>query len=163
MIDTIVYKAISLFWDPYIKRIRIRIRNVRIMKANKHILISFEAENISNAMTSFEPEVALTGWSSNLTQTRIYYTKLNLVLSEPDRQLPPYTAKNFSFKIDQNNNFIFWWFVTIRFHLTRGRSVNYRFENIDFSKNRELGLCKFLFKLSMLRLFSNKLFEKYNI
>lgn len=137
----LIFKAVAAvaapggiwFWvDKYRNRIRIKVRAIRLPRGDTSTRgITFEAENISSVLTSFEPEFSLTGYSpERVKQT---YT---FMIDGTDRQLPPHVLKTIlgTHNDVENRIMIFLWFMTFKLQLSRGRPVRIRLRNADFEQ-----------------------------
>ena len=119
------------FWiDKFRNRIRIKVRQLGYSQVDTGIYgFSFEAENVSSVLTSFEPEFTLVGYSPERK-------KLNFTFrfEATDRQLPPHLSKQFLGRHNHEDSriFLFLWFMKFRFPLNRGRYVTVRVRNAMF-------------------------------
>lgn len=119
------------FWiDKYRNRISIKIRRLNFPLDNTSLRgITFEAENVSSVLTSFEPEFTLVGYSPE-RRKQIYTFRFD----GTDRQLPSHVSKQFLgwHNHAENRILLFLWFMTFRFPLSRGRYKNVRVRNSSF-------------------------------
>lgn len=121
------------FWiDKFRNRIRVKVRGLEFPLGDNNLRgLTFEAENISPTVTSFEPNFTVVGYTP--TRKKLIYT---FALQGADRQLPPHVSKQFIGWHDPTENDIlaFLWFMTIRLTLSRGRIVRVRILNSGFEK-----------------------------
>lgn len=119
------------FWiDKFRNRIRIKIRKLGFPLGDTSIRgITFEAENISSVLTSFEPEFLLVGYSPERKKQTYTFR-----FDGSDRQLPSHVSKQFLgwHNHAENRILLFLWFMTFRFPLSRGRNVTVRIRNSSF-------------------------------
>jgi len=121
------------FWvDKFKNRIRVKIWNVRFPLDDKNVPgFQFEAENVSNSLTSFSPEFTITGYTKERKKLTSRFT-----FDRNERQLPSYVAKEFVGwpKDSTYSNFYFQWFIIVQFPLSRGQSVRLRFRNMELQQ-----------------------------
>lgn len=121
------------FWfyiDKFRSRIRIKVRKLDLTPLDTTIRkITFEAENVSSTLTSFEPHFTMTGYSPERKKQ-----KYTFAFAGNDRQLPPHVSRLFTGQHSNTDNriIIFLWFMTFRLPLSRGSCVNARFVNSEF-------------------------------
>jgi hypothetical protein len=119
------------FWiDKFKNRIRIKIRRLGLPHRDTSLRgITFEAENVSSTLTSFEPEFTLVGYSPE--RKKLTYT---FRFDGTDRQLPSHVSKQFLgwHNHAENRILLFLWFMTFRFPLSRGRHAKVRIRNAKF-------------------------------
>jgi hypothetical protein len=121
------------FWfyiDKFRTRIRIKVRELDLTLFDTTIRkITFEAENVSSILTSFEPYFTLTGYSPERKKQTYTFT-----IEGNDRQLPSHVSRHFTGQHNNTDNriIVFLWFMTFRLPLSRGRCVRVRFTNSDF-------------------------------
>lgn len=118
------------FWiDKFRNRIRVKVRRLAFAVGDTSLRgLTFEAENISPTVTSFEPEFTVVGYTP--MRKKLAYT---FTLDGADRQLPSYVSKQFIGWHPPTGNDIlaFLWFMTIRLPLSRGRVVRIRVLNAE--------------------------------
>ena len=121
------------FWiDKFRNRICIKIRKLGFPRGDTSIRgITFEAENVSSTLTSFEPKFTLTGYSPERRKQTYTFT-----IDGADRQLPSHVSKQFVgwHNHAENRILIFLWFMTFQLPLSRGRCVRLRVRNSRFER-----------------------------
>ena len=119
------------FWiDKFRNRIHIKVRKLGLPMGDTSVrAITFEAENVSSTLTSFEPKFMLIGYSPERKRQTYTFT-----IDGDDRQLPSHGSKKFIGWHDHSENriLLFLWFMTFQLPLTRGRCVRVRFRNSEF-------------------------------
>jgi len=123
------------FWiDKYRNRVRIRVRNVKLALAGSDLkAITFEAENISSMLNSYEPTLHLNGYHlhGDGKWKRFEY---RFTEKSGDRQLSPHVAKQIVVKHDEVDKpeIIFLWLMPLTITPTRGGKVRVRIRNAEF-------------------------------
>lgn len=129
------------FWiDKFRNRIRIKVRKLGLPPGNTSIRgITFEAENVSSTITSFEPKFRLTGYSPERKRQTYTFT-----IDGNDRQLPSHVSKQIlGWHNDAENKILlFLWFMTFELPLSRGRCVRVRIR-IRKSEFKPIGILRF--------------------
>jgi hypothetical protein len=127
------------FWiDKFRNRIRIKVRKLGFPPGDASSSgITFEAENVSSTLTSFEPKFTLIGYSPERQKQTYIFT-----IEGHDRQLTSHVSKQIVGRHNEyeNCNLLFLWFMTFQLPLSRGRSVRIRFRNSLF---KQLGFFRF--------------------
>ena len=118
------------FWiDKFRNRIRVKVRGLGFPRGDTSLRgLTFEAENISPTVTSFEPKFTVVGYTP--MRKKLIYT---FTLDGADRQLPPHESKQFIgwHPPTENDILAFLWFMTVRLPLSRGRVVRLRILNAE--------------------------------
>jgi hypothetical protein len=121
------------FWiDKFRNRIRIKVRKLGLAPGDPSIRgITFEAENVSATLTSFEPKFTLTGYSPERKKQTYAFT-----IEGSDRQLPSHVSKQFLawHNHSENRILLFLWFMTFKLTLSRGGCVRIRIRNSQFEQ-----------------------------
>lgn len=120
------------FWiDKFRNRIRVKVRRLSLPPySTSPCGITFEAENVSSNLTSFEPNFTMTGYSSE-RKKQTYTFRIT-----DDRQLPSHLPKGFFGWDDdaQKDSLLFLWFMTFQLPLSRGKRVSVRVRNVEFKQ-----------------------------
>jgi len=126
--------------DKYRGRLRVRLRNVDLALLEREPRkITFEIENISAAVNSFEPTLRLVGYHSD--RGRIWKKfEYAFAVESPDRQLAPHVAKQIVATHCERDkpgiNFL--WCMTLTVTLARGRKVRVHIRNAEFKTVKPL-------------------------
>lgn len=133
------------WWVVYRDRVRVKVRQLGTAGPDIRF-IGFNAENVSDKLTSMEPVFTLVGYTPKREQQIYRFT-----FETKERQLLPHKEAGFvAAHGAQNINVLFLWYMTLKIPLTKGKAIRLRYRNADFV---EVGVFPFYAGLIVFRVF----------
>jgi hypothetical protein len=130
-------------------RIRIRVRSVSHQygvseSPTERVLFRFELENLGDAPTSIEPDVAVFAYDKDRQLRRG-----SLEIDSKERILEPHIARSFSALGPLDSDYLFWIFRKYEIQVTKGRNKTIRFRSQP--DKGELSRLRFFLELALYR------------